>query len=68
MEQLSPCTTTIEPVLWSLGAATTQWAHMQQLLKPALLETTRAHALQQEEAPPREAQALQWRVAPVRRN
>ena len=41
---------------------------MQQLLKPALLETTRAHALQQEEAPPREAQALQWRVAPVRRN
>ena len=24
MEQLNPCTTTIEPVLWSLGAETTE--------------------------------------------
>ena len=36
-EQLSPCTTTTEPVLESMQAAN-NWAHMLQLLKPEYLE------------------------------
>ena len=52
MEQLSLWATTIEAVLWSLGAATTE------ACKP------RAHTPQQEKLPQREACALQLESSP----
>ena len=55
-EQLSPCTTTTEPELWSPRATTTE------------ARVPRARAPQQEKPPQREARALQRRIAPAQCN
>ena len=51
-EQLNPCATTTEPVLWSLGAANTE-AHMPYSLGSATREATavRSTATREQQAP-----------------
>ena len=59
-EQLTPCTTAAEPVLWSLGAKTAEptWCNYWRLC-------SRAYALQREEPLQWEACTPQQRVAPA---